>query len=66
MKKLFLIPVLAFMFSACENKKSTHEDVISTDTVGVTYDVEKTVVETDTTIDVDTVTRDKEIEVEKK
>ena len=67
MKNLFILLMFVFAFAACDNKKtSEHSEVISTDTTDVTYDVERTVVETDTTIDIDTVKKTDEIEVEKK
>lgn len=55
MKKVFALLLVAglFTFTSCDNKKSgetsANEEVIDTDTTDVSYDVEKTVVETDTT-----------------
>ena len=65
MKKLLIIFGIAFVFAACENKQTSEEtEVIDSDTVSTTYEVEREVVEMDTTIDVDTTTNVEDIEVE--
>lgn len=66
MKSLFtLLSSLIFLsITSCGGKtdKREHEQVIATDTVDTIYKVEKTIVETDTTISVDTVQRTKRVD----
>ncbi len=71
MKKLIALTLLAgsFFFASCDGKKTSetteNEEVVDTDTVSTEHEVEQTVVERDTTVDVDTTTETKTVETPK-
>lgn len=66
MKKLLIAFGVMFAFAACDDtkKSSEYEEVIDTDTVSTTYEVEEKSVEVETTVEVDTTTDTEEVEVE--
>jgi hypothetical protein len=66
MKKLFALLLLSglFTFTSCDNKKtSENQEVIDEDTTEV--EVEKTIVETDTTVKTDTTKKTEDVETKK-
>lgn len=66
MKKLLIATGVMFAFAACDDtkKSSEYNEVIETDTVEATYEVEQKSVEVETTVEVDTTTETEEVEVE--